>query len=60
MPNSVKQLNRDELETGLTQLASPQDDGVLDLIVRRPTIGPREVLTTGVLDSAKGSSATIG
>jgi MOSC domain-containing protein YiiM len=54
MPNSVKHLNREELETGLTQLASPQDDGVLDLIVRRPTIGAREVLATGALDLREG------
>ena len=54
MPNSVKQLNRDELETGLAQLASPKDDGVLDLIVRRPAIGQREVLATGILDTGEG------
>jgi hypothetical protein len=54
MPNSVKHLNRDELETSLTQLTSPPDDGVLDLIVRRPTIGQREVLPTGTLDLHEG------
>jgi hypothetical protein len=54
MPNSVKYLNRDELETSLTQLTSPPDDGVLDLIVRRPTIGQREVLPTGTLDLHEG------
>lgn len=54
MPNSVKQLNRDELETGLAQLASPKDDGVLDLIVCRPAIGQREVLATGILDTREG------
>jgi hypothetical protein len=54
MPNSVKHLNRDELETSLTQLTSPPDDGVLDLIVRRPSIGQREVLATGTLDLGEG------
>lgn len=52
--STIKHLNRDELETGLTQLTSPQDDGVLDLIVRRPSIGQREVLATGTLDPGEG------
>ena len=54
MSNTVKHLNRDQLETGLSQLTSPKDDGVLDLIVRRPSIGQREVLATGTLDPGEG------
>jgi hypothetical protein len=44
-----------ELEGGLDRIRSaPADDGVLDLIVRRPAIGEREVLDAGELDPAHG------
>jgi hypothetical protein len=40
-----------ELEAGLAHICqSPKDSGVLDLIVRRPRDGEREVLQSGELD----------
>jgi hypothetical protein len=44
-----------ELEAGLpaTQ-ASPADEGTLELIVRRPAVGTRDVLTLGHLDPLAG------
>jgi hypothetical protein len=51
----VKHLTMDELQAGLDQIGrSPKDEGVLDLIVRRPQIGEREVLEQGELDPAEG------
>ena len=48
-------LGADELESGLQEiLASPKDDGVVRLIVRRPDVGEREVVETGELDLAEG------
>ena len=45
----------EELEAKLQAIeASPRDQGVLELIVRRPAIGEREVLEEGVLDVALG------
>jgi MOSC domain-containing protein YiiM len=35
-------------------LAAPADDGVVELVVRRPAVGEREVLDEGVLDPAEG------
>jgi hypothetical protein len=44
-----------ELEAGLgAAQASPADTGTLDLIVRRPAIGRRDVLTLGHLDPLVG------
>jgi hypothetical protein len=44
-----------ELEAGLASAgASPDDNGVLEMIVRRPHVGKREVLTDGELDPAEG------
>jgi hypothetical protein len=43
------------LEAGLARICqSPQDEGVLHLIVRRPRVGEREVLEEGELDCAVG------
>ncbi len=43
------------LEAGLDHVAaSPADDGVVTLIVRRPTVGERETLETGELSVAEG------
>jgi hypothetical protein len=51
----VKHLNRAELEAGLANVTgSPKIEGVLNLIVRRPDIGAREVLQSGELDLAVG------
>jgi hypothetical protein len=48
-------LTTQELEAGLDAIRqSSSDAGVLELIVRRPQIGAREVLTEGCLDLAEG------
>lgn len=45
----------DELTAHLDVLrAAPLDVGTLDLVVRRPAVGQREVLDAGVLDPADG------
>lgn len=45
----------DDLLAGLDDIRrSPADDGVLELIVRRPAIGVREVLETGELTQTEG------
>jgi hypothetical protein len=65
----VKHLTMAELEAGLNEiLRSPKDEGVLEMIVRRPRIEEREIVTEGELDpsaglvgdnwSARGSSRT--
>jgi hypothetical protein len=52
---TAKQLNTEELETGLEHIfASPKDEGVLELIVRRPDVDQREVLQDAHLDIAHG------
>lgn len=51
----VKHLTAEELEAGLgVILRSPKDEGVLEMIVRRPRVDEREVLEEGVLDPAEG------
>ena len=51
----MKILDAHELEAGLPEiLASPKDDGVVRMIVRRPDVNRREVLEAGELDLAKG------
>ena len=48
-------LNADQLEAGLPEiLASPRDEGVVAMIVRRPDTDQREVLESGELDVAEG------
>jgi hypothetical protein len=45
----------EELEAGLVEIArAPKDEGVLDLIVRRPRPGEREILQEGALDVREG------
>lgn len=45
----------EQLEAGLDHVrAAPRSAGVLELIVRRPEIGEREVLAEGVLDLVEG------
>ena len=52
---SVKHLTMEELEAGLeTILQSPKDNGVLELIVRRPQVDERQVLQIGRLDRKEG------
>lgn len=51
----VKHLTREELEAGLAEIRqSPKDEGVLEMIVRRPRTGEREVLAEGELDLTEG------
>lgn len=51
----IRHLSSDELEQGLEHiLQSPKDEGVLELIVRRPDIDQREVLAAGRLDIEEG------
>ena len=51
----VKHLTMVELEAGLeTVRRSPRTAGVLELIVRRPQLGGREVVDDGELDPAEG------
>jgi len=48
-------LTTEELHAGLEGIRqSPKDEGVLELIVRRPQIGEREVLDEGELDIVDG------
>ncbi len=52
---NVYHLTTEELEAGLEHiLQSPQDNGVLELIVRRPQVEEREVLREGELDLLQG------
>jgi hypothetical protein len=51
----VRHLTIEELEAGLFHIRqSPKDEGVLELIVRRPQVDAREVLEEGELDPAEG------
>ncbi len=52
---SPNHLTLTELEAALpAALTSPTDDGTLELIVRRPAVGRRDVLDAGELDLATG------
>jgi hypothetical protein len=51
----VKHLTMAQLEAGLDDIRqSPKDEGALQLIVRRPQVGEREVLEEGALDADEG------
>ena len=51
----VRQLTTAELEAGLEAIRqAPKDEGILDLIVRRPEIGTREILQEAELDLEQG------
>lgn len=51
----VRQLTTAELEAGLDDIRrAPKDNGVLELIVRRPSVDEREVLDVGELDLTDG------
>lgn len=55
MKADIRHLVREELEAGLEWIRqSPADEGVLEMIVRRPQVGAREVLERGELDVAMG------
>ena len=52
---SQKHLTMAELEAGLDEIRrSPKDEGVLEMIVRRPRINEREVLIEGTLHPLEG------
>lgn len=52
---AMKHLTMEELEAALDHLRqAPKDDGMLELIVRRPRVDEREVLEEAQLDPAKG------
>ena len=52
---TMKHLTTSELEAGLYEVSrSPKDAGVLEMIVRRPQVGEREILDEGHLDLAEG------
>ena len=51
----VRHLTASELESGLDDVVrSPRDGGVLEMIVRRPKVGEREILDEGQLDLVEG------
>jgi hypothetical protein len=51
----LKHLTREELEAALDEIRqSPRDQGMLELIVRRPQIDAREVLEEGELHLLEG------
>lgn len=50
-----KHLTTDEIDTAISHvLASPKDNGVLELIVRRPAVNNREVIQSGILEIENG------
>lgn len=55
MVGAENHLTMEELEAGLDEIRnSPRVEGVLELIVRRPRTGEREILEQGELDLAQG------
>src|ERR1700750_2018994 len=55
MADSPKHLTMTELDAGLDEIRrSPKDEGSLELIVRRPQVDAREVLTEGELHLSEG------
>jgi hypothetical protein len=51
----IKHLTKDELEAGLDEIRrAPKDEGVLELIVRRPQIDEREILQDAELHLVEG------
>ena len=51
----ARHLTTEELEAGLDEIRrAPADEGTVELIVRRPAEGEREVLAEGVLDLSEG------
>lgn len=52
---TMNHLSIEELEAGIENIRqSPRDNGVLELIVRRPQIDERESLTEGALNVTEG------
>ena len=63
---AIRHLSTSELEAGLDEIRrAPKDNGVLEMIVRRPQVGEREILPEGELDLSEqnlppGSQLAIG
>ena len=52
---AIRHLSTSELEAGLDEIRrAPKDNGVLEMIVRRPQVGEREILPEGELDLSEG------
>jgi hypothetical protein len=52
---AIKHLTMEELEAGLAEIRqSPKAEGILEMMVRRPQTGEREVLALGELDLIEG------
>ncbi len=52
---TIQHMTTEQLEAGLDDIRqAPKDSGVLQLIVRRPDTGEREILDDGQLDAAEG------
>jgi len=52
---AIRHLTTTELEAGLDEIQrAPKDEGTLELIVRRPAVNEREVLTSAELTLAEG------
>jgi hypothetical protein len=55
MSDIATHLSANELEAGLDHIrGAPADDGVLEMIVRRPEVGKREIVEAGELDETEG------
>jgi hypothetical protein len=55
LATEVKHLTMEELEAGLPEIYNaPKDEGILKMIVRRPRVDEREVLTEGTLNLEEG------
>ncbi len=51
----TKYVTMEELEAGLAEISrAPRDDGIIEMIVRRPGVDEREILETATLDLADG------
>jgi len=52
---AIRHLSTSELEAGLDEIRrAPKDNGILEMIVRRPQVGEREILPEGELDLSEG------
>src|SRR5687768_7467824 len=50
-----RHLSKEEIEMGMPEvLDSPKNDGIVELMVRRPAVNRREVIQTGLLGVEKG------
>ena len=54
-PDDKRHLTHEELNAGLAEIRrSPKDIGPVRMIVRRPSVGERETLESGTLDTREG------